>query len=224
MNLTGAQKKTVLASFLGWTLDAFDFFLLTFLLKDIAKEFGVGVPAGRLRPVPDAGDALRRRLHLRPDRRQMGPQAGADARHRLLFRDRRGRRLRAEPGDLPGAARAVRRRDGRRMGPWQFAGDGIDPAAGARLRLGPAAMRLSHRLPARLGRLWPARMGATSATTRRLARAVPAVSVLPALVVLFIRAHRAGIAGLRGRAEGRQAEPLGIDRGQLGAGRSIRSC
>ena len=43
MNLTSAQKKTVLASYLGWTLDAFDFFLLTFLLKDIAKEFGVEV-------------------------------------------------------------------------------------------------------------------------------------------------------------------------------------
>jgi MFS transporter, SHS family, lactate transporter len=44
MNLTGAQKKTVLAAYLGWTLDAFDFFLLTFVLKDIAKEFGVDVP------------------------------------------------------------------------------------------------------------------------------------------------------------------------------------
>ena len=43
MNLTATQKKTVLASYLGWTLDAFDFFLLTFLLKDIAKEFGVEV-------------------------------------------------------------------------------------------------------------------------------------------------------------------------------------
>ncbi|HLW90177.1 MAG TPA: MFS transporter [Roseiarcus sp.] len=40
MNLTAAQKKTVLASFLGWTLDAFDFFVLVFVLGDIAKEFG----------------------------------------------------------------------------------------------------------------------------------------------------------------------------------------
>jgi MFS transporter, SHS family, lactate transporter len=45
MNLTSEQKKTVAAAFLGWMLDAFDFFLLTFLLKDIAKEFGVDVPA-----------------------------------------------------------------------------------------------------------------------------------------------------------------------------------
>ena len=45
MDLTAQQRMTILAAFLGWMLDAFDFFLLTFLLKDIAKEFGVEVPA-----------------------------------------------------------------------------------------------------------------------------------------------------------------------------------
>ena len=45
MDLTGDQKRTVLAAFLGWMLDAFDFFILTFVLKDIAKEFGVEVSA-----------------------------------------------------------------------------------------------------------------------------------------------------------------------------------
>ena len=39
---TPIQKKVVLASFLGWMLDAFDFFLLVFVLTDVAKEFGVG--------------------------------------------------------------------------------------------------------------------------------------------------------------------------------------
>ncbi len=43
MNLTGEQKRTILAAYLGWTLDAFDFFVLTFVIKDIAKEFGVEV-------------------------------------------------------------------------------------------------------------------------------------------------------------------------------------
>jgi len=38
---TGAQKKVVAASLLGWTLDAFDFFLLVFVLTDVAREFGV---------------------------------------------------------------------------------------------------------------------------------------------------------------------------------------
>jgi hypothetical protein len=35
---TSEQKHVVAASFLGWTLDAFDFVLLLFVLKDIALE------------------------------------------------------------------------------------------------------------------------------------------------------------------------------------------
>src|SRR5690242_21278252 len=34
------HRAAVTASFLGWTLDAFDFFLVTFTLTAIAKEFG----------------------------------------------------------------------------------------------------------------------------------------------------------------------------------------
>jgi len=34
------QRNAVLAGFLGWTFDAFDFFVLTFLLTDVAKAFG----------------------------------------------------------------------------------------------------------------------------------------------------------------------------------------
>jgi SHS family lactate transporter-like MFS transporter len=37
------QKHVVVASYLGWTLDAFDFFLFVFVLKDIAQEFGTEV-------------------------------------------------------------------------------------------------------------------------------------------------------------------------------------
>ncbi|HTC45036.1 MAG TPA: MFS transporter [Steroidobacteraceae bacterium] len=37
---TPVQRKVVAASFLGWTLDAFDFFLLVFVMKDVAREFG----------------------------------------------------------------------------------------------------------------------------------------------------------------------------------------
>jgi SHS family lactate transporter-like MFS transporter len=36
---TSAQIHVVVATFLGWSLDAFDFFLLVFVLKDIAAEF-----------------------------------------------------------------------------------------------------------------------------------------------------------------------------------------
>jgi len=40
--LNPVQRHTVLASFLGWTLDAFDFFLLTFAISAIAADFKVG--------------------------------------------------------------------------------------------------------------------------------------------------------------------------------------
>jgi SHS family lactate transporter-like MFS transporter len=42
--LTKSQRSVFLASFLGWTLDAFDFFLMSFTLGAIAKDFSVGVP------------------------------------------------------------------------------------------------------------------------------------------------------------------------------------
>src|SRR5258707_20699 len=39
---TTGQKHVVAASFLGWTLDAFDFFLMVFVIKDVAHSFGAG--------------------------------------------------------------------------------------------------------------------------------------------------------------------------------------
>jgi SHS family lactate transporter-like MFS transporter len=43
--LDRSQWSAVIASFLGWTLDAFDFFLMVFMLHAIATEFGTDVPA-----------------------------------------------------------------------------------------------------------------------------------------------------------------------------------
>ena len=37
------QKHVVAASYLGWTLDAMDYFLLVFVLKDVAAEFGASL-------------------------------------------------------------------------------------------------------------------------------------------------------------------------------------
>src|ERR1700736_4677009 len=44
-DLTPNQRNAVLACFLGWTLDAFDFFIIVFVLKDIAKEFKTDIPS-----------------------------------------------------------------------------------------------------------------------------------------------------------------------------------
>jgi MFS transporter, SHS family, lactate transporter len=43
--LTPSQRNAVIASYLGWTLDAFDFFILVFVLKDVANEFASDVIA-----------------------------------------------------------------------------------------------------------------------------------------------------------------------------------
>jgi SHS family lactate transporter-like MFS transporter len=42
-SLTTAQRNTFLASFLGWTFDAFDFFVLVFILRPLAEEFATSV-------------------------------------------------------------------------------------------------------------------------------------------------------------------------------------
>jgi len=41
--LTREQTHAVVASYLGWSLDAFDFFLFVFVMKDVANEFGTDV-------------------------------------------------------------------------------------------------------------------------------------------------------------------------------------
>ncbi len=42
-SLNREQRNTFLACFLGWTLDALDFFLLTFVVRDVAAEFSVSI-------------------------------------------------------------------------------------------------------------------------------------------------------------------------------------
>src|SRR6516162_9898756 len=51
------QRNAVLAGFLGWTFDAFDFFVLTLVVDDIAQSFG--------RTRPDIALSLRLALAMR---------------------------------------------------------------------------------------------------------------------------------------------------------------
>ena len=52
------QRSAFIAALLGWALDAFDFFILTFVIKDIAGEFGV--------KVSDVATAITLTLIMRP--------------------------------------------------------------------------------------------------------------------------------------------------------------
>ncbi len=165
MSDTDRARKVVIASFLGWTLDAFDFFIMVFVFSDVAKEFGVSLTAVTV--------AVTLTLAMRA--------LGAFIFGRLA--DRFGRRPllmisvlcysvlelavrpRADPDHFPRAARAVRHRHGRRVGHRQFADDGNHSSEMARLGLRPAAIRLSRRLFPRhhLASMWSIRWSAGAA-------------------------------------------------------------
>ena len=57
-SLNPVQRKTFLACFLGWALDALDFFLLTFVLIPVAHDFG--------RSIPQVAFAIALTLMMRP--------------------------------------------------------------------------------------------------------------------------------------------------------------
>jgi len=52
------QRNALIAGFLGWTLDAFDFFVLTYVLNDVARSFH--------RTRPDIALTLTASLAMRP--------------------------------------------------------------------------------------------------------------------------------------------------------------
>jgi SHS family lactate transporter-like MFS transporter len=56
--LNADQRNAFLSGFLGWTFDAFDFFILTFVLAPVAKDFN--------RSVPDIALTLTMSLFFRP--------------------------------------------------------------------------------------------------------------------------------------------------------------
>ena len=45
---TPVQRHVVIASYLGWTLDAFDFFLFVFVIKDVAQQFTTSITSVNL--------------------------------------------------------------------------------------------------------------------------------------------------------------------------------
>src|SRR6476660_609004 len=57
-SLNRTQRNTFLACFLGWSLDALDFFLLTFVLSPVAGDFQ--------RTIPEVAFAITLTLMMRP--------------------------------------------------------------------------------------------------------------------------------------------------------------
>ena len=142
------SRNAFLAGFLGWTFDAFDFFILTYVLAQIAKDFH--------KPISDIALMLTASLMMRP--------VGA-----VLFGllgDRYGRRrplmvnilfyscVEALSGLAPSyhtalSAPAFWHWHGRNMGIGRFSGDGVGTGREARNLFGNLARGLCHRQFAR---------------------------------------------------------------------------
>ena len=50
--LTSDQRNSFLAASLGWTMDAFDYFIVVLVYTDIAKDFGVSLTNWPSSPPP----------------------------------------------------------------------------------------------------------------------------------------------------------------------------
>ena len=147
MSQAKRNVHVVLACFLGWTIDAFDFFILIFVMGDIAKEFGSTVAVVSWAITLTLGLRVVGAGPVRATGRSLRTQARAHRQRPDLLRAGVRLRPRAEPGGVPRPARALRDRDGWRMGRGRKPDDGIDPGALARGRVGPAAVGLFLRLP-----------------------------------------------------------------------------
>jgi SHS family lactate transporter-like MFS transporter len=62
--LTPSQRHAVVASFLGWSLDAFDFFIFVFILSEIASEFSAGETLTTFAVVLTSAGTSKNLLHL----------------------------------------------------------------------------------------------------------------------------------------------------------------
>ena len=148
-----AGRNAAIASVLGWTFDAFDFFLLVFVLGTVAKEFGTSIT--------EVTFAIVLTLATRPIGAFIfGRAADHYGRRPVLivvivlysilellsafFSESR------VPAVRP---RAFWHRPGWRVGCRLGTHDGVHSGLGKRLRLGPAAVRLFRGIPPRRPRV-----------------------------------------------------------------------
>ena len=75
--LDSTQRHTVLASFLGWTLDAFDFFLLVFVHAGHRQEFHIDVTDVTFAILLTLAMPPARRARLRPAGRSLRAPAAS---------------------------------------------------------------------------------------------------------------------------------------------------
>ena len=63
--LSPSDRRAVLAALLGWTMDAFDYFVVVLVYADIAKDFRVSLTRMAFLTTVTLDHAAGRRRHLR---------------------------------------------------------------------------------------------------------------------------------------------------------------
>ena len=145
---TRAQREVLAASFLGWMLDAFDFFLVVFVLDRLAIDFDTSRKSVTYALLLDPGDAAAWSFFVRAPCRSIWPAPSADQQCAAVCGDGDGLSVRAVSVDIPVSACALRRCHGRRVGRRGFSGIRERADQIARTRIGHSPGRLPRRLSA----------------------------------------------------------------------------
>ena len=114
--LTPVQRNTFTACFLGWSLDAFDFFILTFCVSAIATQFHDQNFGGHRSHFHYASLSSRRRISFRADGRPLRTPRHPHGRHHRLLGIRVGIGIRSFVEGISDYAGFIRNCHGRRMG------------------------------------------------------------------------------------------------------------
>ncbi|MEJ0047605.1 MAG: hypothetical protein WDN04_16855 [Rhodospirillales bacterium] len=111
----GQQVHVVIASYLGWTLDAFDYFIMAFALDDVAHSFQTSRTVVTWAFTLTLAMAAARRAAVWAPCRPVRTTPDPDGECAHLFAAGMRLRVRADADELSRAASIVRHRHGRRM-------------------------------------------------------------------------------------------------------------
>ena len=151
---TKDQWYAWVASWLGWTLDAFDFTMFLLIMVPISQEFGVPLTEVAFLLSVTLWLRLRRRGRLGVARRPDRPQDAADDLDPVVFDLQLHRRLLADIWVSLSVSRAARHRHGRRMAGRRGARDGVLAGALPRVHERDAAGLVEPRVPFGQPDLW----------------------------------------------------------------------
>ena len=177
----------MLACFGGWSLDAFDVQMYSFVIPTVIALWGLSTRRGRADRHRDLADLVVRRVVQRHARRPLRPGADAADHHPVVFDLHLPLRLRAEFRAALYPARAARFRLWRRMGRRRGADGRGDPRQVSRPRASGWCRPAGRSAGAR--RRWSTRRSTGSCPRRSPGACCSRIGLVPAVFVIWVRRH-----------------------------------